>query len=175
MRRRQRRLRSWLRHERMTVAMALAEMTHHTSPRGPKMARAGKEGQRQKPPSPQLELFKLFEEEPGGVRHEGFAERRPQERVQRHTTEQLADVAPMVPSLAVPESQMVDRLVAVIKLVDSRSPGHPAFLERFSVSRRRRNCWWKCLSLSPPSATGSAGRRPTGARVTRGLVASNGA
>ena len=42
-RRRQRRLRSWLRHERMTVAMTLAEMTHHTAPRGPKMARVGEE------------------------------------------------------------------------------------------------------------------------------------
>ena len=40
-RRRQRRLRSWLRHERMTVAMTLAEMTHHTAPRGPKMRRVG--------------------------------------------------------------------------------------------------------------------------------------
>ena len=39
--RRQRRLRSWLRHERMTVAMTLAEMTHHTAPREPKMARVG--------------------------------------------------------------------------------------------------------------------------------------
>ena len=56
-----------------------------------------------------------------------------------------------------------------------RSPGHPAFLVRFSVSRRRRNSWWKCLSLPPPSVTGCAGRRPTGAWVLRGLVASNGA
>ena len=39
-RRRQRRLRSWLRHERMTVAMALAERTHHSS-RGQTIARAG--------------------------------------------------------------------------------------------------------------------------------------
>ena len=38
-RRRQRRLRSRLRHERTTVAMALAERTHH-SPRGQKNARA---------------------------------------------------------------------------------------------------------------------------------------
>ena len=60
MRRRQRRLRSWLRHERMTVAMTLAEMTHHTAPRGPKMARVGEgveheqhDGLRaQKPPLP---------------------------------------------------------------------------------------------------------------------------
>ena len=43
------------------------------------------------------------------------------------------------------------------------------------MSHRRRNSWWKCLSLPPPSATGSAGRRPTGARVIRRLVASNGA
>ena len=41
-RRRQRRLCSWLRHERMTVAMTLAEMLHHTS-RGQKFARVGEE------------------------------------------------------------------------------------------------------------------------------------
>ena len=40
--RRQRRLRSWLRHERMTVAMTLAEKLHHTS-RGQKLARVGEE------------------------------------------------------------------------------------------------------------------------------------
>ena len=39
-RRRQRRLRSWLRHERMAVAVALAESTHHSS-RGQTNARAG--------------------------------------------------------------------------------------------------------------------------------------
>ena len=39
-RRRERRLRSMLRHERMTVAMALAEMTHNSAPRRPMMARA---------------------------------------------------------------------------------------------------------------------------------------
>ena len=44
MRRRQRRLRSWLRHERITIAMALVEMTHHTAPRGPKMATAWEGG-----------------------------------------------------------------------------------------------------------------------------------
>ena len=41
-RRRQRRLRSWLRHERMTVAMTLAEKLHHTS-RGQKLAMVGEE------------------------------------------------------------------------------------------------------------------------------------
>ena len=41
-RRRQRRLRQFLRHERLSVAMALAESQHHTS-RGQKKARAGEE------------------------------------------------------------------------------------------------------------------------------------
>ena len=42
-RRRQRRLRQWLRHERLSVAMALAECQHHAAPRGQSMARAGGE------------------------------------------------------------------------------------------------------------------------------------
>ena len=43
-RRRERRLRQWLRHERMTVAMVLAESTHHATPRGQKeMARTREE------------------------------------------------------------------------------------------------------------------------------------
>ena len=57
MRRRQRRLRSWLRHERMTVAMALAEYTHHASPgtEEGQGGRGGPQGQarRQKLPPPQ--------------------------------------------------------------------------------------------------------------------------
>ena len=45
MRRRQRRLRQFLRHERLSVAMALAEKLHHTS-RSQRFARAGGEGVR---------------------------------------------------------------------------------------------------------------------------------
>ena len=77
-----------------------------------------------KTPPPQPVLFSLYEEEPGGRRPASLAEPPgPQERVQRHTLEQLAEVAPMVPSLAVPEPQMVDQLVAMIKHVDSVVPG----------------------------------------------------
>ena len=47
-RRRERRLRSMLRHERQTVAMAIAEFTHHSAPRGQKTARAGEGGGREK-------------------------------------------------------------------------------------------------------------------------------
>ena len=71
---RQRRLRQWLRHERLSVAMALAEMQHHTAPRRPKKATAGEGGSelnhtasiRETPPL-QPELFDLSsDEEPGG-------------------------------------------------------------------------------------------------------------
>ena len=90
-RRRQRRLGSWLRHERMSVAVALAESQHHAS-RGQKKARAGEEWheqhyapRRQKPPPLQPELFALYEEEPGGARRTPLVEVRPQGRVQRET------------------------------------------------------------------------------------------
>ena len=72
MRRRQRRLRSWLRHERMTVAMTLAEFTHHTALRGPKLAKVG-EGveheqhdclRAQKPPLPGVRLGSLLDPGP---------------------------------------------------------------------------------------------------------------
>ena len=61
-----------------------------------------------KTPRPQPVLFSLYEEEPGGKRPASLAEPPgPQERVQRHTMEQFVDVVSMVPSLAVPEPQVV--------------------------------------------------------------------
>ena len=55
---------------------------------------------RQKPPPPQLELFDLsVDEEPDGVRPDRLAGVRPQERIQRHTVEQIDDSAPDVPCL----------------------------------------------------------------------------
>ena len=108
-RRRQRRLRSWLRHERMTVAMALAEASHHTGPRGQKNARAGEEESEmnytatvraQFPPTPQPELFSIFEEEPVGSRLDRIASLSgPQERDLRRTVQQNVDTVPLVPLL----------------------------------------------------------------------------
>ena len=40
-RRRERRLRQFMKHERLTVAMLLAEMNHHAAPRGQTTARSG--------------------------------------------------------------------------------------------------------------------------------------
>ena len=112
-RRRQRRLRSWLRHERMTVAMAPAERTHHSS-RGQKVARTGVWGRemnytatiRDHPP-PQPELFSLYEEEPGGSRPDRLSEVTPQDRDLRRTGDQFVDAVPGLPALDVPVPQMV--------------------------------------------------------------------
>ena len=93
-RRRQRRLRSWLRHERMTVAMALAERTHHSS-RGQTIARAGVWGREMNytatirdPPTPQPELFQPVRRA-GGARPDRLSEVRPQARDLRRTVDQF--------------------------------------------------------------------------------------
>ena len=166
MRRRQRRLRSWLRHERMTVAMALAEMTdeEYDAPR------------RQNPLLPSRSSSSCSKKSPAGRgprlslslgRRSGYSE-------------QLAHGA----SFAVPESQMMDQLVAVvIKPVDSVVPEQIIAVPKTSwPSRFPRTVLRETQKAEqlvevpvpvPPSATGSAGRRPTGARVTRGLVATS--
>ena len=122
---RQRRLRQFLRHERLSVAMALAESQHHTS-RGQKMARAGEEeyeehdaSRRQKPPPPQA-FFRLYDEEDAerGVRPRVLAEPRPQERVLRHTVEYIVDFvccAPMVQILDALVPQTVEQLPDVLQ------------------------------------------------------------
>ena len=126
-RRRQRRLRSMLRHERMFVAMALAEKLHHSS-RGQRMARAGEEECDMKhtakfrtTPPPQPVLFSLYEEEPGGGRPEAFVEPRPQERVQRHTVEHITDLVRVAP--------MVQILDAPVPQTGGTAAGHPVFLQ----------------------------------------------
>ena len=73
-RRRERRLRSWWRHERMSIAAALVEATHHSAPRsgwpGTHVAPRGQEttSVREDP-----ELFTLFEEALGGCRPDRLA------------------------------------------------------------------------------------------------------
>ena len=70
-------------------------------------------------------FFSLFDEEDAvwGTRPTGLVEPRgPQERIQQHTAEQLADLAPMVQILDVPMPQMVDQLVDVLKLFDNSVP-----------------------------------------------------
>ena len=46
----------------------------------------------------------------------------PQERVQRHTVEQMADGAPVLPMLEAPVPLMVEQLVEVLKILDNSLP-----------------------------------------------------
>ena len=65
-------------------------------------------------PTPQPELFDLsLDEEPGGARPDWLTEVRPQERVQRHTVEQII----LAPMLDVPVPLMEEQL-----LVDAFAP-----------------------------------------------------
>ena len=67
----------------------------------------------------QPELFELsFDEEPGGSRPHRLAGVRPQERVQRHTVEQIVDSAPGLPTLDAPVPLMVEQLVEVLQVID---------------------------------------------------------
>ena len=104
-RRRERRFRAYLRYARMSVAMALAECTHHSAPRGQKMARAG-----------------------GGARDElhGRApeDAPPQGRVLRHFVGHLP-----APSLDVPVPQMVDQLPDIEHFFAALSPDPEQVIE----------------------------------------------
>ena len=93
---------------------------------------------------------------------EAFTEHRPQERVQRHTVERLADlvrIAPMVPILDAPVPQMVDNVhdgfstsgqpdCMLSTCPRSQKPqSSSVWLTGTCVFRRWRNSLWKCRSL----------------------------
>ena len=136
MRRPQRRLRQWLRHERLSVAMALAESTHHAALRRQKTARAGRwvrgeaHGQVPEAPTPQEPSTRYCNlddndsvPELGETRPDRLsAVSRPQERVPRRIVEQIVDIVPVVQLLHVPEPQTVDSVVEVLKILDKSLP-----------------------------------------------------
>ena len=133
-RRRQRRLRSWWRHEQQSVAMALSAAAHHSFDkvaagerydglRAQKTDRAGEAAhsaprrQRTKAAGEAV-FFELFDEDTAGVRPKVLAEPRPQERVQRHTMEHIVDFvccAPMVQILDALVPQTVEQLPDVLQ------------------------------------------------------------
>ena len=121
-RRRGRRLRAALRHERQSIAMALAESQHHTS-RGQRMARARVWGHEQNytakfrtTPPPQPELFSL-EEEPGGGLPAPLSEvAGRQDKVVRHVLEDLGSVCPVVQILDLPVPHRMDHLAELLVL-----------------------------------------------------------
>ena len=128
-RRRERRLRAYLRYARMTVEMALAECQHHSAQRQ-KKARAREEERemhhtaafRTTVPPPEPELFDLFEE-PGGVWPNLLLEPQgPQERLLQHTVEHAGAIRPFVQNFDVPVPQMVEQLPNIVQFFAALSP-----------------------------------------------------
>ena len=178
-RRRERRLRSWLKHERQTVRMVLAETFHHSSaPSPPKFkeewvgrheqhdALRGQNTARTREATyytsktsvaGDTAFFSLFDEEDAvwGTRPTGLVEPRgPQERIQRHTAEQMIESFVPVPvlDLDAPVPQMVDQLVDVLKLLDTAIPEQVIAVPKIpldSIPHRAvfepqlANSWWK--------------------------------
>ena len=104
-RRRERRFRAYLRYARMSVAMALAESTHHSAPRGQKKARAGREAR--------------------DALHGDVPEAPlPQGRILRHVVGHLP-----APSLDVPVPQMVDQLPDIEHFFAALSPDPEQVIE----------------------------------------------
>ena len=134
--RRQRRLRSWWRHEQQTVAAVLATFQHHSAPRGPRTARTGGgardelHGHAPEDAPPQAAGAQHFAmdagedvgEAPAAGRPAPLLEVLPQERVQQRTAEQIVDPVPLVPLPHDVVPQMVEQLVDFLSPLDFRVP-----------------------------------------------------
>ena len=136
-RRRERRLRQFLHHERLTVAMLLAETQHHAAPRGQNMARSRGEkselnnatGQKTPPPrAASTEYFTLDDD--GDVlaaRPTPLAEVLPQPGVLRHTAEQIIETFVPVLVLDTPDAPaLVEQVIAVLTISLDRIPQRSA-------------------------------------------------
>ena len=163
-RRKQRRLRSWWRHEHQSIAAALATSLHHSS-RGQRKARAGEEESElhctakfRTTPPPQPVLFSLYDEEPSGRWPASLAEPPgPLERVQRHTMEHIVDFVCFAPTLQIldaPVPQTVEQLPDILRFFDTLMPDLEQLIEvpkilpspraLLCVNRSWWNSWWKC-------------------------------
>ena len=139
-RRKQRRLRSWWRHEQQSIAATLATSLNHSS-RGHRKARAGEEESELKctakfrtSPPPQPVLFSLYDEEPGGWRPASLAEPPgPQERVPQRTVEPMLETFVPVPSLDVPVLQMVDQPVNILQILEFALPEQVVYVPKISL------------------------------------------
>ena len=129
-RRRQRRLRSMLRHERQTVAMELAAELHH-SWRGGLGMNVGLRAQKTASAGP-AEFFDLFSDDgrPAGEgRPAALLEPRPQEGVQRHVVECGIEVCPFVQILDVPVPQEGVKLPDILHNFCTFSPDPEQVIE----------------------------------------------
>ena len=153
-RRRDRRLRMHWRHEQLTLQMALAAALHHSRDvglvsynalRSHRTARAGEWGREQNytaetqnPPTPQPELFRLFEEEPGGVRPGSVTDPAPQVRVERHVVEHTIEACSFVHILDAPVPQLVEAFRHLDLHVPEQAIEVPKISSSLHRSSRRR-------------------------------------
>ena len=174
-RRRERRLRSWWRHERMSIAALLAAVSHHSYP---KVDTKNDASRGQKTVTSTIvapaECYELSSDDgrpTGGERPATLFEPWPQEQVQRH-----AGIGyELFQALEAPVLQMVEQLAGCSPFLRHVSAGccragyrraqdHPR--ERLShdayvVSRSWRNSWWKCRRFSTSSSSGFPSRSST--------------
>ena len=164
-RRRDRRLRMHWLHEQLTLQMALAAALHHSrdvgpvsynAPRSQKMDRAGEWGREMNytaktrdPPTPQPELFSLYEEEPGCARPRSVTDHAPQDRVERHIVQHRIEACPFVQILDTPVPQGGNQLAICTSLSRlSKCPRSRLHLVVHAGAGfpwcRRLNSWWKC-------------------------------
>ena len=122
---RQRRLRSWWRHEQQSIAMALAAAQHHSAPKsaGPVSHNVPRN---QNTAREETEFYAMSEDSDvvGGGRPPSLVEVRPQERVQPHTMEHIVDFvscAPLVQTLDATVPQTVEQLQDVLQFFDRLS------------------------------------------------------
>ena len=110
-RRRERRLRQFLRHERLTVAMLLAESQNHAAPRGQNKARSGGSSCTTRPSSGSAS--------PPGGRPAPLSEVAGwQDRVKRHVIEDLGTVCPYVQILDLPVPHVVENVTDTLRFLD---------------------------------------------------------
>ena len=139
-RQRERRLHAYLRYARMSVAMALAEASHHTAPRGQRTARAGGEERdelndatEQKTPQPRAaSTVYLSLDDDGGCAcrsADRLYEVRPQAQVLRHMVQQIIDPVPSFPALDDPVPQMVEQLPDILRFFRALSPDPEQVIE----------------------------------------------
>ena len=119
----------------MTVAMALAESTHHSS-RGQKTARAGVWGREIRDPTTPQPVHVSLYEEPGGARPDQLWEVRPQDRDLRRTVDQIVDAVPGLLALDVPVPQMVDQPLVLLAAFDVLVPEQVIEVPKLSTPTR---------------------------------------
>ena len=118
------------------------------------------------PSTPQLELFSLFEEEPGGGPG-SVADPAPQGRVERHTGEHVDEICPRVPILDVPVPLLGDQVVDVLRMLDV-----PSVEQVIAVPRISFDCFPQRSAVRHPQKAEQWVKVPTEPGYALAVIAS---